>query len=402
MLLREWDEQKGFRVSLELTQLTEQVQAMGKTMAGRRRQWADQVALAHSWLRQYAHQGAMLRPVPAGFHAAIPTDEPLDATYPLPSAPARYTVIAADGAQIQPDRHGAALYYLINIGSVVYRHGSGQAPQAAGQPTLGYADADLYEDGLLVSGNLLDVRRDLAEITRLADLCAEEPPGATVALVDGTLLLWVLEERPPAWRAAKIQAYLAQMERIRAGGAALAAFASRPRRAEVTRLLHLAHLGGDVEQAGRTPNPLEHLPDRMVFEGLLPPGARSALFVSPARINREGYEEAGHGIHFCYLNLSPAGRRPVVARIEVPAWVVGDPAALALVHAVIVEQARIVGDYPYALARADEMAFISTPERNALEEMIIASLWRAGARPAYSPKKHYKTLTRQGKRRYRG
>jgi len=389
-------------VSLELTQLTEQIQAMGTTVAGHCRQLADQVALAHSWLRQYAHEGASLRPVAAGFHAAIPTDEPLDATYPLPSPPAHYTVIAADGSQIQPDRHGAALYYLINIGSVVYRHGSGQAPQVASQPTLGYVNTDLYEDGLLVSGNLLDVRRDLAEVTRLADLCADEPPGMTVALVDGTLLLWVLEERPPDWRAAKIQMYLAQMERIRASGAALAAFASRPRRAEVTRLLHLANMGGELDQARRTPNPLEHLPDRMVFEALLPPGSRSALFVSPARSNREGYEEAGHSVHFCYLNLAPAGRPPVVARIEVPAWVADDPATLALVHAVVVEQARVVGDYPYALARADEMAFVSTSERNALEEMIIASLWRAGVRPAYSPKKYYKTLTRQGKRRYRG
>lgn len=372
---------------------------MGEESAARQRKYADLVTLARRWLSQYADRGEQLRHPARAVHAAIPTTEPLDATYPLPAIPERFTVVAADGSQIQPDRHGATLYYLINVGSLVYRHGSGEKPQAFSQPILGYTEADLYENGVLVSGNLLDVRRDLAEITRLADLCLAEPPGPTLALADGTLLLWVLEERFEERRRAKVTAYLDQLHRIRESGAAVAAFASRPRRTEVTRLLHLANVGGDANRAAQEPSPLEHLPDRAVFE-TLPPGARSALFVSPSPINHDYYQPAGHTILFFYLNLSEEYRNPTIARIELPSWVADSPALLALIHGATVAQARIVGDYPYALARADELAFISSQERVAFEDMVATALLRAGVLSTSSPKAYYKTLTRQSRRKY--
>jgi len=387
-------------VTLELSRLTGQVRAMGEEVAARQRQRANLVVLAHRWLDQYADEGERLRHPARTIHAAVPTDEPLNAVHPLPAIPERFIVIAADGSQIQPDRHGAALYYLINVGSLVYRHGSGETPEAHSEPTLGYTEADMYENGLLVAGNLLDVRRDLAEITRLADLCAVEPPGSTVALVDGTLILWVLEDRSEEWQRAKVMAYLDRLHRIRKAGAAVAAFISRPRRTEVTRLLHLASLEGDVNRASQEPNPLEHLPDRAVFESL-PPGARSALFVSPSPINHRYYEPAGHGVRFCYLNLAREERDPVIARIELPAWVVEGPGRLPLVHGAIVAQARIIGDYPYALARADELAYVSGQERETFEEMVTTALLHAGVRSALSPKAYYKTLTRRGRRRHR-
>jgi hypothetical protein len=221
-----------------------------------------------------------------------------------------------------------------------------------------------------------------------------------VAVVDGILTLWVLEERSEDWKRTKVMDYLDQLHRIRETGAAVVAFASRPRRAEVTRLLHLASLEGDANRAAREPNPLEHLPDRAVFE-TLPPGARSALFVSPSSINQDYYRPAGHGVQFCYVNLAEEGRDPAIARIELPVWAVRDSERLALVHGAIVAQARITGDYPYALARADELAYVSGREREAFEEMVTTALLRAGVRPALSPKAHYKTLTRQGRRKHR-
>lgn len=411
-------------MTLELSKLTGQMRAMGEDLAAREQQYADLVALARRWLAEYADQGEELRHRMRSIrparrcHAAIPTDETLDAVHHLPGIPERFTFIAADGTQIQPDRHGAVLYHLINVGSIVYRHGSGQAPEARSQPTLGYTEADLYENGILVAGNLLDVRRDLAEITCLADLCTAEPPSPrtlfvrTVAVVDGTLILWVLEDVPLEDRQRKITEYLHQLDRIREAGASVAAFISRPRRGEVAQLLHLANVGGDVNRATEEPNPLQHLPDRAIF-GSLPPGARSALFASPASINCDYYQPAGHDIHFCYVNVD--GRHPAdsrhplaqedheatIARVEFPAWVAQNADRLALVHGAIVAQARITGDYPYALARADEMAFISGPEREALESMVVTALMDAGVRTALSPKRYYKTLTRQGRRKRR-
>jgi hypothetical protein len=327
--------------------------------------------------------------------AAIPTDEPLDAYHSLPPIPGRFSVVAADGSQIQPDRHGVALYYLINIGSLHYRHGSGQAPVAKSEATLGYTEEDLYQNGIRVTGNLLDVRRDLAELKRLADVCHSERSGPTVALVDGSLVLWVLKDLPGQARSTIVAAYLDQLERIRRSGGIVGGFISRPGYNEVTRLLFLASLDGDVKKANERPNPLEHLPDRAIFT-TLPPGARSALFVSPKGINRESYAPQGHAVHFFYLNLVKEGSEPVIARVEVPAWVAEDTDKLNMIHGAIVAQAEITGDYPYALARADELAYISSRERAAFEEMVIAALLRAGVSSAPSPKATYKRLTRQG------
>jgi hypothetical protein len=348
-----------------------------------------------------------LRHPAAAVRAAIPIDAPINTVVPAPPVPEHFTVIAVDGSQVEPDRHGVAFFYLINVGSLVYRHGSGQAPKPRSQPLLGFTEDDVYEDGVPVAGNLLDVRRDFAEIAHVAQLCqaealalADEPePSPIVALVDGTLLLWILEDRSISRQQAKVATYLNGLELIHRTGAAISAFTSRPRHTDVARLLHLVSVDGQVERATREPNQLEHVPDREVF-GALPAGARSALFLSPTPTNQEHYAPAGQAIHFCYLNVAEEERDPVIARVEMPCWVSQNPEQLRLVHGAIVAQARIRGDYPYALARADELAFVGGQERELLAEMVTTALLKAGVQSAVSPKARQKALTR-GRRRSR-
>lgn len=394
-------------MALDLTRLSRAANEMGHALAQQEREFADRVAVARRWMEEWAESSLSLQAAAAEAGAAIPTSEPLNTVVACPPAPQPrtrmsfrdnvepgFTVIGADGSTIGPDPHSPALYYLINIGSLVFRHGSGEAPEARSIPTLAFRDEDLYEGDLLVSGNLLDVRRDCAEIAHLADLVEAEPPGPTLALVDGTLILWVLEDLPAAGRKEKIAFYLRQMERIREKGAALAAFLSRPRHTEVGKLLHLARVGGDPARAREEKNPLERIPDRTLF-AFLPPGARSALFISPSGINGNYYKPAGHEIQFFYLNVAAEGRGPIIARVEIPCWVAENPEMLGLTHAGIVAQCRILGGFPYVLARADELAYISAPEREQLEEMVGNGLMRAGIVPAPSPKARCKGLTRR-------
>jgi len=381
-------------MTLDLTRLSRAANEMGRALARQEQEFGSRVAAARQWMEEFAESGLSLQETAAEAGAAIPTAEPLNTVVACPPIPQRFTVIGADGSTIGPDRHSLALYYLINIGSLVFRHGSGEAPQARSIPTLAFRDEDLYEGDMLVSGNLLDVRRDCAEIAHLADLVEAEPPGPTLALVDGTLILWVLEDLPAAGRKEKIAFYLRQMERIREKGAALAAFISRPRHTEVGKLLHLAQTGGDPARAREEKNPLARIPDRTIFASL-PAGARSALFVSPSGINRNYYEPAGHEIQFFYLNVAAEGRGPIIARVEIPRWIAENPDALRLTHAGIVAQCRILGGFPYVLARADELAYISGPEREQLEEMVGNALMSAGIVPAPSPKAYYKGLTRR-------
>jgi len=355
---------------------------------------AHLVGLARQWLSDYADRAVELRTAAREAGAAIPAEERLDAVHPLPELPDRFTVVAADGSQIQPDRHGAALYYVINIGSLTYRHGSGKAPEAASHATLAYSEEDLYENGMPVAGNLLDVRRDLAELRRLADVCETESDRPVVALVDGPIVLWVLKDLPGGARQAKVTAYLEQLDRIRRSGGIVGGYISRPGYNEVNRLLHVAHVTSGETKGGDLPNVLERLADRAVFASL-PGGARSALFVSSREINQEQYASRGHEVHFFYLNLAEDGQRPVIARMEIPAWVAGTQSSLDTIHAAVVAQGRITGDYPYALARADELAYMGSRERAALEDMMMSSLLRAGVRADQSPKAHYKRLTRR-------
>jgi hypothetical protein len=370
---------------------------MGQVIARREQSFGQLLQRAQEELIEHAEYDEALRGAARQFNAAIPAGEPLNATVPLPDVPVQFTAIGSDGTQIPPDRHGLALYYLINVGSLVYRHGSGQTPQARSVPHLFYREEDLYEGAQLVSGNLLDVQRDRAELEQLADLVEAEPDGPVLALVDGTLLLWVLEELPAARRRQKIEGYLQQLERVRErGAAAVAAYTSRPRYTEVGRLLHLVGLNGDLVHAGREPNPFERLPDGEIFS-FLPPGARSALFISPKSINQGYYAPEGHEVHYFYVNVAREGEEPVVARVEVPAWG-REGLLLDLVHGGVVGQSRIAGGFPYVLARADELAYVSGPERQRLEEMVGTALLAAGAPAEPSSKALYKSMTRRGRR----
>ncbi len=383
-------------MTLELDRLAQVVSEMGRALAGQERATDALLQEAREQLTACAEQADALRPVASQVRAAIPTDEPPNAAFPLPSLPDKFTVIGADGSQIQPDRHGFTLYYLINIGSLVYRHGSGQTPEARSIPDLRYREEDLYDGPLLVADNLLDVRRDLAEITHLADLTERERPGdaPVLALADGQLLLWVLENvSTEPW----VSRYLEQLERIRRAGGAVAAFTSRPRFRDVGRLLHLTRVGGSTERFKNDQDPLEHLPDRLIFD-FLPAGSRSALFISPGPMNQV-YRSQGHQVHFFYVNVADEEERPVVARVETPAWVVSQD-LVSLVHGIVVAQSRVGGGFPYVLARADELAYISGAERERLTEMVGAALLSAGIPPTYSPKAFHKGLTRRGWRVY--
>ncbi len=56
---------------------------------------------------------------------AVPLGDRLDDAREAAADVTRAVLIAADGSQIFPDRDAAALYFVINIGTIVFRVGSG-------------------------------------------------------------------------------------------------------------------------------------------------------------------------------------------------------------------------------------------------------------------------------------
>ncbi|MCL7452814.1 MAG: DNA double-strand break repair nuclease NurA [Anaerolineae bacterium] len=390
-------------MTLELNKVTPQIDHMGHVLAGRAAHQGKVLPAARALLAAFADRQAELCLVAESepgqrLRCASPGDERLDVAYAPPALPAEVTIVAADGSQIYPDRHGIAFYYAINTGSIVFRHGSGQAPEVRTEPRLCYADDELYPGGAPVSGDLVSAERTLAEMRALAQVTLAEPPAGPprVALGDGPLLIWLQRANLPQGRQERILAdYLDCLDRLRLGRATVSGFVSRPHSAEVIALLYLAQLKLAARQQVKSLAETDYrgLTDRALF-GYLSPGERSALFVRGTAANLD-FRDRGHTIHFFYLNTGSD-----LARVEVPEWVARDPDRLGLAHAAVYDQCRCNNGYPYVLTRADELAVILGEEREALEGMIMQAMARHGlSLPELSRKAQQKQAARWRRRR---
>src|SRR4051812_16032334 len=119
---------------------------MGVALADRSDTVVEQTRLAGQWLLELNDLEAIWKQIyiarqkDAGFRGAAPFEEAINQPFPLPACPELATILAADGSQIYPDPHGAALYWLTNIGVFVYFHGGQELPEMITEPQLYYED----------------------------------------------------------------------------------------------------------------------------------------------------------------------------------------------------------------------------------------------------------------------
>lgn len=394
-------------MTLELNQVAPQVKAMGRTLAQQTPVRTDNLRQAEALLHQYAtafdelaglidRAETVQKGQRFGWVGAAPTSQPLNQTISLPDCPEKVTVIAGDGSQILPDPHAITLYYLINTGSIVYRHGSNQKPHTYNpKPILCYEPDAIFDGhGRLISPGEVNIKRDMEELNVLVNLAPaytrpESEP--VVALMDGQLSLRVID-LPFDQQKEYQHSYVEMLNAIRESNALLAGYIDRPRSTFVLALLHLAGLGlPSITEENLRQSRFRTLTDIDLFRELLGPGQRSAVFGIKAK-GLEPYQRAGHTLHFFYLNVGKSEAAPNLARVEIPAWIAENQNALDTVHAVIVRQARLNGGYPYVLARAHELAVISNEEREAVEMMLAVEMRRHGLTPALSSKQYNKTL----------
>lgn len=355
---------------------------------------------------------------PKFFRAARPlrTDERLDQPVPPNPAPARATVIATDGSQIMPDRHAAFLYSLINIGAFVYHHGTAETPDTRTEPVIFYPtpdEADRTEDEPGFDKNEVTLARDRKEIELLAGLAWDYRYHAplTLALLDQRLLYWPFGGANVATH--KVVAdWLAAMTKAHDAGALLAGYIDRPGKRSVVTMLKTLSDDPDLDwkKLGKRP-PFGELTDADLYASILGPGERSPVFVdiSPAN-TRFADADPLHEVCFFYLNPGLIG--PTVsddeepsdgrnlARVDIPMWVARDPTAVAAVHSLLIDQCRIMGDYPYALVRADELAVVGHDDETNLNVMIDLQMERAGIRRRITAKQGTKDSARGGRSRH--
>ena len=303
--------------------------------------------------------------------------EPLDRAIATPAAPPQLSVAATDGSQIFPDRHEISPCYLINVGHVLLHYGTGERPLLASAPRLYYKESDLYQTygarRVAVNRDIVGLKRGLLELTDLVQLAAtsQEQGHDTVALCDGSLIIWDLEGRPRTFRQHHLREMVACFEALKERRIPLIGYISRPASDEVVNALRIglcpspeaAVCGcGDgaprgAEPAGRSCALIEGVSDARLMGRFLNPGERSCVFASTSPILDE---YGGHGVSFFYLRTGDE-----VVRIEIPSWVAADGPLLARVHAGVGDQVRKGAGYPVGLTEAHERAVVRGRDRAA-------------------------------------
>ena len=388
-------------MTLEIHQLMYQVEGAADTMAAQRRENDLLAGEASARLEEFSTELDLLKRkvetaaenLGGNWRGANPKDGPIGAAYDPPAdAGLVRHIIATDGSQIYPDRHGIAPYALVNIGAIHLQPGSGEPPAQVTYPDLIYGER-LQDDETAEALQAADIsrERDRQELSRLITLSAVQS-GPVVALMDSPLLLWILGQ--PGQRGRLEAWFVGQLQRAQAAGVLLAGYVDRPGSRGVASLLALAPIPEEqITQQNSELRRFKGMPDRAIFRHRLEPGQRSALFVSGSPFNpRLKRYDAGLEIVFFYLNVGRPGDA-AIARVETPCWVADDPGRLGQLHAAIWDQCQAPGRYPYALARAHEVAVVHMDQRRELENILAAAMLARSMTPRTSDKSFLKTLT---------
>lgn len=318
--------------------------------------------------------------------------------------PEDWCTISVDGSHIDVDRHLPVQCYLVNLGGCVLTYGSQpdavffNEPQLCAEPTeLFLIDRASVTNEIAVTGQLLGILRTVQELEYLVKVVEESRLDLpTLALIDGTLVLWGLSgEGYPSFVRKHIlhERFLPALEKLRILAeqrpVMLAAYVSLPRTTEVANAIRCCLCPYDSRQcqefcnnrrAAQAPcNVANGFLDRDIFTDYLEPGYRSPLYRTNPAAAQEYYGE--QQVYFYYLNSGEE-----IARVEVPQWAAADKEMLALGHSMIVEQCQKGQGYPVAISESHEQAVINGSDRQLFRQMLIETLERQGL-PTYISEK---------------
>jgi hypothetical protein len=303
------------------------------------------------------------------------------------------TVIGVDGSQIFPDRHALALYYLIQVGAVVFRYDGG-APGVEVREWLHHKEEELFDaQGYLIGSEVLGQERMIKEMEVLAELCMAEcrtSAAAVLGLTDGPLL-WPYIERGRG-TSERLRTYLAGLQSVQQAGGIPIGYVDRPGGRPLLDMLWASRLAREDLADKCRENPLHPLDDEILMLHVLAPEEHTAWFTRPNATNTH-HAGMGQEIWFCYQRLDSSQQgHPAIARIEAPGWAVAGEKPLAHAHAALLHQAQVLNGYPYVLARAHEEALVTTRDKAALDQSIQRELFGAGLFVEASDKARQKLL----------
>ncbi|MFQ5421245.1 MAG: DNA double-strand break repair nuclease NurA [Anaerolineae bacterium] len=195
--------------------------------------------------------------------------------------------------------------------------------------------------------------------------------------------------------------WLRAMTKAHDSGAALAGYIDRPMTTAVVTLLRSLTGIGDPKFDWRSLGKRGMgggLTDAVLYGRLLDPGQRSKVFINVSPPNQK-FAETDPANEVCFFYFNP-GRG--MARVDIPRWVAEDEEMVTAVHALLHDQCQILGDYPYVIARADEMAVVGRQDTENLNFLIDVTMQRYGIESRLTAKQSSKGLARGGKTRHEG
>jgi hypothetical protein len=334
--------------------------------------------------------------------------EPLNTCIDIPVPPKIHTIIATDGSQIAPNHHEIAYCYLLNIGRVVLHYGQNKHPLLDSLPEVFYRPEDLYVSRQwgIRTEEWMSYRRTASEAMVLAELACSvaENTGTredntspsslsspspntpsripTLAMVDGSLIYWFLEQLPFDARDRILPPILEAWRQMRDAQIPLMGYLSASRNIEginFLRLLACPHPAPDCMSF--CPNQMDNKVPCKVFEPLrdatlwatqLKPGQRSPLWRSNARI-LDLYQ--GEQVYFCYVHVGAE-----IARIEVPAWVAENTPLFNESLGLMLAQVQKGYGYPVAIAEAHNQAVVRGGDRTRFFALLERQMIKAGLR----------------------
>lgn len=308
--------------------------------------------------------------------------EPLETCIDIPVPPKIHTVVATDGSQIAPNHHEIAYCYLLNIGRVVLHYGQNRHPLLDSLPEVFYRPEDLYMSRQwgIRTEEWMSFRRTASETTVLAELaCAAKGEAPALAMVDGSLIYWFLEQLPIDARDRILPPILEAWQQMRDAQIPLMGYLSASRSIETMNFLRLLACPHPVPDCkSYCPNQLEkvackvfeQLRDTSIWATRLKPGQRSTLWRSNSPI-LELYGD--QTIYFCYVHVGTE-----IARIEVPAWVAENVTMLDQALGLMLAQVQKGYGYPVAIAEAHNQAVVKGGDKARFFALLEQQMIKAG------------------------
>ncbi len=313
-----------------------------------------------------------------GLRCAFPLNENLDVSQAVQPPESYPVLLAADGSQINPNRHDAVEFGLINIGIIRIQPGQALTPIEWTSSELILDDAP---DGRAepLTEEYVALLRDYNERQELIKLAAMEPQPV-LTLTDGPLELF-REPKGDKRFDDQFEKYLTVLEELASINAVTAGYVDKPGSDLVVRMLELTlYTDENLQRAGRE-RKLGGVRDIVLFSKQLAPGERTGIFAIQSS-SAEKFRQRLSGqiaLHFFYLNVG-LGDNSHLVRVEIPAWVSRQPEFVDLLQATLLQQCKQLGlrPYPYALHRAHEVALVSFQEKQQVEWMLAVELQRKG------------------------